>query len=108
MTKRLYKQTLPFYEDAKVADQFGWLPLSIIEPTRESKAKWDVAYIDQIDEEKRRSDTSEYLPGLGFSEFHAGLCENIVKYWSLPGSHIVDPFMGRATRAVVSTTLNRT
>jgi DNA modification methylase len=106
--KRQYKHILPFHEDARAADQFGWLPLSVVDPSRESKAKWKDAYIPQTDDEKRRSDTSQYLPGLGMSEFHAGLCENIVKYWSLPGSHIVDPFMGRATRAVVSTTLNRT
>lgn len=106
--KRKYKSILPFHENAKVADQFGWLPLSIVDPTKDSKAKWEHAYIEQIEEEKRRSDDSEYLPGLGMSEFHAGLCETIVKYWSLPGSHIVDPFMGRATRAVVSTALNRT
>ena len=106
--KRQYKHILPFHEDAKAADQFGWLPLSVVDPSRESKAKWKDAYIPQTEDEKRRSDTSQYLPGLGMSEFHAGLCENIVKYWSLPGSHVVDPFMGRATRAVVSTTLNRT
>ncbi len=102
-----YKSILPFHEDAKVMDQFGWLPVSIIEPTRDSKSSWSDAYIPQTDDEKRRSDDSEYLPGLGFSEFHAGLCENIVKYWSLGGAKIVDPFMGRATRAVVSERLGR-
>lgn len=102
-----YKHILPFHEDAKVMDQFGWLPLSIVEPTRDSKSSWSDAYIPQTEDEKRRSDDSEYLPGLGFSEFHAGLCENIVKYWSLGGAKIVDPFMGRATRAVVSERLGR-
>jgi len=102
-----YKQILPFHDDSKVVDQFGWLPLSVVEPTKDSKARWDTAYIPQIEAEHRRGDDAEYLPGLGFSEFHAGLCENIVKYWSMRGAKIVDPFRGRATRAVVSTTLGR-
>lgn len=104
---RKYKSILPFHEDSLAVDQFGWLPLSVIEPSRESKSQWNEAYIPQIEEEKRRGDDAKYLPGLGFSEFHAGLCENIVRYWSLRGAKIVDPFMGRATRAVVSTTLGR-
>jgi len=73
MEKKKYKHILPFHENAKAMDQFGWLPLSIIDPTRESKAQWKDAYIDQTDDEKRRSDDAEYLPGLGMSEFHAGL-----------------------------------
>ena len=104
---KAYSTILPMDTDVKVVDQFGWIPLSVLEPTRESKAKWSVAYIDQLESEKRRSDDAEYLSGLGMSEFHAGLCEDIVRYWSLPGSRIVDPFMGRATRAVVSTMLKR-
>jgi len=93
--------------DLKVTDQFGWTPLSVIEPTKESKFKWDIAYIEQLKSEQRRSDDAEYLTGLGMSEFHAGLAEGIVRYWSLPGSRVVDPFMGRATRAVVSAVLER-
>ena len=41
------------------------------------------------------------------SEFHAGLCENIVHYWSMVGDTIVDPFAGRLTRAFVSQSLGR-
>jgi len=107
MDKKKYKHILPFHENAKAMDQFGWLPLSVINPTRESKSHWKDAYIAQTDDEKRRGDDAQYLPGLGMSEFHAGLCENIVKYWSLGGARIVDPFMGRATRAVVSERLGR-
>ena len=94
-------------DDIKVVDQFGWLPLSVIEPDRKSKQKWKNAYLDDGIKEKRRSDTSEYLPGLGFSEFHAGVAENILSYWSMDGSVVVDPFAGRATRAYVSSKLNR-
>ena len=102
-----YSQILPLRTDTKVADQFGWLPLSIYRPTKESKIKWKNAYLNDGLDEQRRSDTSEYLPGYTFSEFHAGLAENILKFWSLKGSKIVDPFAGRVTRAYVSKQLGR-
>ena len=41
------------------------------------------------------------------SEFHAGLCENIIHYWSMVGDVVVDPFAGRLTRAFISQTLGR-
>ena len=104
MTKQ-YSKVLPFKDDERVIDQFKWTPLSVIRPTKESKSKWEEAYLENT--EQRRSDTSKYLPGLKFSEFHAGLCENIVHYWSMVGDTIVDPFAGRLTRAFVSGKLGR-
>ena len=105
--KKQYKALLPLRTDQTVKDQFQFTPLSVLEPTKESKKKWESlgAYLDVV--EKRRSENCEYLPGLKFSEFHAGLTENIVKYWSVEGDSIVDPFCGRATRAFVSSSLNR-
>ena len=51
MQKRLmskqYKKILPMKDDEKVIDQFGWLPLSVIEPNRKSKAKWKNAYLNE-------------------------------------------------------------
>ena len=102
-----YKKVLPMSDDIKVIDQFGWLPLSVIEPDRKSKQKWKDAYLDDGIKEKRRGDAVEYLPGLGFSEFHAGLAEDILTYWSMDGSVVVDLFAGRATRAYISSKLNR-
>ena len=67
-----YKKVLPLKDDVKVVDQVGWLPLSVIEPSKKSKTRWKNAYLNDGLSEKRRSDDSEYLPGLGFSEFHAG------------------------------------
>lgn len=102
-----YSQILPLRTDIKVSDQFGWLPLSIFKPTKESKSKWEDAYLSDGLDEQRRSDDAEYLPGYTFSEFHAGLTENILKFWSMRGSKVVDPFAGRATRAYVSKKLQR-
>jgi len=105
--KKKYSTVLPLSDNIKVVDQFGWLPLSVVEPNRKSKQKWKDAYLDDGIKEIRRSDDSEYLPGLGFSEFHAGLTEDILLYWSMDRSVVVDPFAGRATRAYVSSKLNR-
>lgn len=100
-----YTQLLPFDPNKKVLDQFGWNPISIIKPTKSSKSKWSKAYLDTI--ELRRSDSAEYLPGLKFSEFHAGLTENIIHYWSMKDATVVDPFAGRLTRAYVTSSLGR-
>jgi len=103
-----YKKLLPFDDNRKVIDQFGWLPISIIKPEKSDKQSWEyIAYLKDGMDEIKRSENAEYLPGLGFSEFHAGLAENIIRYWSLNGSNIVDPFSGRATRAVISSKLSR-
>ena len=108
ISRKEYKHILPFDHDMRVIDQFGFIPLSVIEPTKHKKDLWKkIAYIDDDIEETKRSSSAEYLPGLKFSEFHAELAEIIIKYWSMQGSVIVDPFAGRATRAVVSGTLKR-
>jgi len=106
---KTYRQILPLDVNETVANQFGWLPLSVICTIRERNDWWErrEAYLPQIEDEQRRSSDVEYLPGLSFSEFHADLAEKVLKYWSLPGSTIVDPFAGRATRAVVSSLLKR-
>ena len=102
-----YSQILPLRTDIKVVDQFGFLPLSINRPTKESKLKWHDAYLNDGLDEQRRSDTSEFLPGYTFSEFHAGLAEQVYRFWSMKGSKVVDPFAGRVTRGFVATKLGR-
>jgi DNA modification methylase len=103
-------KVLPVREDVSVKDQFGFRPLSIIKPTNESKAKWDNAYLDDGEVEIRKN-KHVYKKGemveAKMSEFHAGMAEHIIKYWSMPGAKVVDPFAGRATRAVVTTMLGR-
>lgn len=102
---REQSKILPVEEFIPIKDQFGFLPLSIIKPTKESKAKWKDAYLDDGETELRKNN-GIYQP-LKMSEFHAGVAENIVKFWSLPGAKVVDPFAGRVTRAVVTTKLGR-
>jgi len=102
-----YEKILPFEDIRRINSQFGFVPLSVIEPEKQSKAKWKDAYLDDAVKELKRSEDAKYLPGLEFSEFHAGLAENIVLYWSMVDSIIVDPFAGRATRAFVASKLGR-
>ena len=45
-TKIQYSQVLPLRTDVKIKDQFGWLPLSIYRPTKESKINWKDAYLN--------------------------------------------------------------
>lgn len=102
---KTYKKLLPFKDDAKVITQFGTLPLSVMEFV--NKDSWSSAYYEQDKSEQRRSDDVKYLAGLGMSEFSSAVCEFILKYWSLRNSNVVDPFAGRATRAVITSKLKR-
>ena len=105
INNRIQTKVLPIEESIAVKEQFGFLPLSIIKPTKESKSKWKEAYLDDGEIELRK-DNGIYQP-LKMSEFHAGVAENIIRYWSMKGSVVVDPFAGRVTRAVVTTKLER-
>jgi DNA modification methylase len=102
-----YNQVLPIRRDCRIDDQFGWLPLSVIEPSRDHREQWPEAYLDDGLNESKRSKDAANLPGLRYSEFHAGLAEQVLRYWSMKGSVVVDPFAGRATRAVVASKLGR-
>jgi len=103
--KKQYQQVLPMRVDATVKEQFGWLPVSVFKPER--REDWRKIIGDDGDETTRRSSGAKYLPGLRFSEFHPHLAEVVVRYWSLVGDLIVDPFAGRATRGIVGLTLGR-
>ena len=103
---RAQTKLLPIREDINVKDQFGFLPLSLIKPTKQSKEKWNDAYFDDGDIQIRKV-SGGAIKELKMSEFHAGIAESVVRYWSLPGAKVVDPFAGRVTRAVVTNRLGR-
>ena len=110
MKSEYYKNILPWNENERVIDQFGWNIQSVITPTASSKSNWDDAYLPAWESKRQIYETAaeNRLPkGVLMSEFHAGLCENIVHYWSMVGDTIVDPFAGRLTRAFVSQSLGR-
>ena len=105
--RQQYK-VLPVEETISVKEQFGFLPLSIIKPTKESKLRWKEAYFSDNEIDIRKTSSGYTEDGIQkMSEFHAGVAENIIRYWSMKGSKVVDPFAGRVTRAVVTTKLDR-
>ena len=106
MAKRMYQQLLPMSTDDTVKNQFGWLPTSVYKP---GKGKdWDAFFIDDGDPAgTRRSADCKYLPGLRYSRFNPELAETVIRYWSLPGATIIDPFSGRSTRGVIATVVER-
>lgn len=104
--KRCYQQLLPMSTEDTVKNQFGWLPISVFRPGKGKE--WDGFFTDDGDPAgARRSKDCKYLPGLRFSRFNPELAETVVRYWSLEGHIIVDPFSGRSTRGVVSAVLGR-
>jgi len=101
-----YTQVLPMDVSDTVKNQFGgWLPLSVFKPER--REDWRDLIGDDGDEQTRRGTDAKYLPSLRFSEFHPHLAEIVLRYWSMEGDLVVDPFAGRATRGVVALQLGR-
>ncbi len=100
-----YQTVLEMDENDTVANQFGWLPLSVFKP--ENHTLWKSMIKDKGDVETRRSSDSKYLPNLRFSEFHPALAEAVIRYWTLENDLILDPFSGRGTRGIVANELKR-
>ena len=108
INNRIQSKVLPIEESISVKEQFGFLPLSIIKPTKESKLRWKEAYFSDNEIDIRKTSSGYTEDGIQkMSEFHAGVAENILRYWSMKGSIVVDPFAGRVTRAMVTTKLER-
>jgi len=91
---------------ATVKEKYGYLPTSVWNIIKSKK--WKAMIQDKGDiDNTRRSLNTKHLPGLKYSEFNPNVAERIVVYWSEPGDLIIDPFGGRATRAIVATELGR-
>lgn len=104
-SKKRYRAVLPLETCLTVIEQFGYLPVSIIRPQK--RPDWDEIIGDEGDQTTRRSSSAKYLPSLRFSKFHPDLAEFCIRYWSIKGDLIVDPFAGRATRGIVARRLGR-
>lgn len=95
-----------YEQEQTVKQKYGFLPTSVWNVTKTSF--WKERIRDKGDPSKtKRSKNAKYLPNLKYSEFNPNVAERIVKYWSKEGDLIVDPFGGRATRAIVSTEMGR-
>ena len=105
MIKKQYKQILPLNTEVLIKEQFGWNPVSIIRP--EKKKEYRELIGDDGDIQNKRGKDCKYLPNLRYSEFNPHLAEMVVKYWSIEGQVICDPFAGRGTRGIISLINNR-
>jgi len=102
-----YQKVLPLNEATTIKEQFGWFPTSIFKPEKRPYLENIVKDEGEPGGKTRRSADCKYLPKLRYSRFHPHLAEAVIRYWSLPGDLIVDPFAGRSTRAVVAAFLDR-
>jgi DNA modification methylase len=105
---REYKQILPVRKDVRVVDQFGWLPTSIFKPEKRPELEALVKDTGDPTGATKRSANAKYKPNMKFSTFHPHLAEIVINYWTMPGTHVVDPFAGRSCRGVVTEHLGRT
>ncbi len=97
---------MDYEQEQTVKQKFGFLPTSVWNVTKTNF--WKERIMDTGDPQKtKRSGEAKYLPNLKYSEFNPNVAERIVKYWSKEGDLIIDPFGGRATRAIVSTEMGR-
>jgi len=104
---------LPIETDQQARQQFGWDLKSIFRPEKGNALRKfidDPGEIrDDLEEGRKvRKKATKRFGEVKISEFNPHLCVMIVKYWSLPGQHIVDPFAGRATRGIITRMLERT
>lgn len=104
---REQRKYLPTREDIPIVQQFGFLPKSILKPEKKAKEKWKIAFLNDgiMDFRKFGGHRKDGIQEM--SEFNPVLAEHIVRYWSLPGAKVVDPFSGRATRSIVTSKLGR-
>lgn len=88
-------------------DQLGFMPDSVWDITKDPR--WTKMIKDWGDPtgKKRQEANSSQKMAIKFSEFNPSVAERIFKLWSEVGDFVVDPFGGRATRAVVSGVLGR-
>lgn len=88
-----------------VKDQLGFLPTSVWHLPKSKH--WMELIHDPGETTKRRTKHGGCLLELRYSEFNPSVAGRVVKYWSEEGELIVDPFAGRATRAVVAVAMGR-
>ncbi len=109
---RYPKAVLPIKTNEQVQQQFGWLPLSIYRPGKGTILRKMIDDKGEIRDDletgrKVRKTATKRFGEVKISEFLPELCATIIKYWSMEGDLIVDPFAGRATRGIISRMLGR-
>lgn len=109
---RYPKAVLDIKKNESIKSQFGWEPLSIYRPGKGNELRKfidDKGEIrDDLEEGRKvRKKATKRFGEIKISEFLPELCTTIIRYWSMPGDLIVDPFAGRATRGLLTRMLDR-
>lgn len=113
------KERLKMLGIKRVKDLFGFIPMSVWYV--KNKGMWPKIIGDDIWAQSKvygnplktdhtyvdKETGKVYIRKIKYSEFHPIVAERIIRLWSNKGDHIVDPFSGRITRAVVSLVLGR-
>lgn len=94
-------------ESRLVISKYGFLPTSIWNITKSKR--WLQLIRDWGDPtgKKRKDPKTKKEMDIKYSEFNPDVADRIIRFWSEQGDQILDPFGGRATRAVVSSVLGR-
>lgn len=86
-----------------IKSKYGFLPTTVWYCTKNSDARQFIK-----DDEKGLIETDGNKGGTTrMSEFDPQVADRIISYYSVKGETIVDPFCGRATRAICSSVLGR-
>lgn len=84
--------------DNSMKGKYGFLPTSVWYCTKNSAAHKFI-----MDDDAELKDKGDSKGGTTkMSEFDPEVADRIIKYWSNKGDQILDPFCGRATRAICS------
>src|SRR3990167_6680229 len=85
-------------EEGSMKNKYGFLPTSVWYCTKQSPAHQFI--MDDVEELKAKGDSKGGTTKM--TEFDPEVADRIIKYWSHEGDQILDPFCGRATRAICS------
>jgi DNA modification methylase len=98
-------------EELNIKEEFGSIPKSIMK-FKKSKILMDLINNDDNDIAKIEEGTAQargggYAQNLRYSIYNPDQAEFIIKYFTKEKQLILDPFMGRATRPIISLHSNR-
>ena len=99
-----------YYQDRETrldGKELSFVPSSLWDIPKKNKYLTALIEDDADIREIKRTGGALGEKGLKFSEFKPDIAERVIEFWSNEGDLMIDPFAGRATRAMVATILKR-
>lgn len=104
------KEVLDTARDFNFKERFGEIPKSVMN-FKKSKELMELIEYDSSDIGKIEGDANAkgggYAQNLRYSIYNPDMCKFIIDYYTKEGDLVLDPFMGRCTRPLVSLHMNR-